>query len=138
MSYPATGHRRAIGVKPGKKASTSWGRTGRDLYFIREKGADGYVKIGRTDNVQSRLKQLQSGNARRLELVRVLPGQGPTEEVWHALFANDRIKGGEWFRPTRRLLDAIEAGALPRKGAARAVRKAAAKKQVYASSRMIS
>lgn len=75
------------------------------LYFIRA-GKNGPVKIGR-GNAANRIKTLQTGNPERLWIVGTIADVGYTEEFWHAAFATTRM-AGEWFRPTRELLQAID------------------------------
>jgi hypothetical protein len=75
-----------------------------DLYFIT---AAGYVKIGRTANVWSRIRNIQCGNPHEVDCIGVLSGRGYEELAWHAAFYDDRVRG-EWFHRTPCLEDAIE------------------------------
>jgi hypothetical protein len=84
------------------------------VYFIREDGPDGLVKIGTTTgNPHHRMATLQTGNARPLRLLVSIPG-GPTEEkAMHERFDALRVRhddkiGVEWFRPGPELLGFIE------------------------------
>ena len=84
------------------------------VYFIREEGDDGLIKIGTTTgNPHSRKSALQTGNPRPLRLLVSIPG-GPTEEkALHERFAAERVRseeqiGTEWFRPSPMLLGFIE------------------------------
>lgn len=65
------------------------------IYFV----TDGeYVKIGFTDrdDVQQRIKALQIGNARELELMGTMQGGREEEMLLHQIFGGFRIRG-EWF-----------------------------------------
>lgn len=64
------------------------------IYFV----TDGeYLKIGYTDNdVSRRIASLQSGNARKLELVGTIEGSKEAEHVLHCVFREFRVSG-EWF-----------------------------------------
>ena len=67
------------------------------LYFIKAKGTDFY-KIGISDNPESRLKQLQTGNPVQLELVSSIYCLYPKDresELHSAL--SELNENGEWF-----------------------------------------
>jgi hypothetical protein len=68
------------------------------IYFITEEGNLDYIKIGFTDNedVRLRIATLQTGNPRKLILVKAIEGTYEHEQALHLLFANDKIRG-EWF-----------------------------------------
>jgi Meiotically up-regulated gene 113 len=72
------------------------------IYFIGEIGADnkpnGIVKIGYTDgdSAKDRLASLQSGNPRRLRILKEIKGDRDAERLLHELFAEWRLSG-EWF-----------------------------------------
>lgn len=68
--------------------------SGQWIYFIRSQG---FVKIGITGNVNSRLAQLQTASAHVLELLAVIPGSRAKEAMLHRKFAHLRASG-EWFR----------------------------------------
>ena len=69
------------------------------LYFIQPKDG-GLVKIGKTADVQSRLKNLQCGSPVELCLIKTVEIEHAEawELFWHRLFKPFRIKG-EWFDP---------------------------------------
>ena len=73
------------------------------IYFIQDtRSLD--IKIGYTSRpVMDRLGALQTGNAGKLEVIAVVPGEQSDEAALHRQFADARI-GGEWFRPTPALL----------------------------------
>ncbi len=72
------------------------------IYFIGELGRDakpnGIIKIGWTagESADERLSSLQCGNARRLQVLKAIPGGRETERALHELFAEWRLEG-EWF-----------------------------------------
>ena len=65
-----------------------------DLYFIKQ---GNYVKIGVTNDIDRRLKDLQSSNPNPLELLYSGIGEGKDEQLWHNVFAH-RHHRGEWFK----------------------------------------
>jgi hypothetical protein len=65
------------------------------IYVIE---SDGHVKIGRTTDVQQRLRALQTASAHALTLRAAVREQPPlVERTIHQRFAHLRV-GGEWFR----------------------------------------
>ena len=64
------------------------------LYFVRAES--GFVKIGRTRDLDARLRTLRSGSPVPLHLVLVLAGDSEIEAAWHRHFAQYR-RHGEWF-----------------------------------------
>jgi hypothetical protein len=64
------------------------------IYFIQDKQ---YVKIGCTDNLDRRIKELQTATPNKLKLLLVMEGSFDTESTLHFLFASYRYRG-EWFR----------------------------------------
>lgn len=66
------------------------------LYFI----TDGvWTKIGRSCNVDERLKQLQTSNPLTLKVLRIFEGKGKYEKLVH-LKADLNEHRGEWFKLT--------------------------------------
>lgn len=66
------------------------------IYFISD--GEKLVKIGYTTGLpESRLKQLQTGNGKKLRLISAIYGDRATESVLHTAFADLR-ESGEWFR----------------------------------------
>lgn len=66
------------------------------VYFI----SDGeFVKIGYTtaDDAEQRLKSLQTGNPKKLKLLKSVPGDSQTERKCHQSLARYRVSG-EWFQ----------------------------------------
>lgn len=77
------------------------------VYFIQAE-ANGYIKIGFSNNVKSRLADLQVACPCKLNAILVLPGGVNIETIHHNHF-RDCHSHGEWFRPENRLLKYIEA-----------------------------
>jgi len=76
------------------------------IYFIR---AGNFIKIGYAVDPYSRLKQLQTGNPQKLELVGYVEGDYETEAHIHSLFADFRVKG-EWFELNTDIMAYAEKG----------------------------
>ena len=80
------------------------------IYFVQS-GNTGPIKIGSAWDLYERLSSLQTGNP--AEIYYLTSVDVPRAEVlhWeravHREFSQMRIRG-EWFRPERRLLDAVE------------------------------
>jgi len=72
------------------------------VYFIQEgKGSYGYIKIGKSNNVDKRLDSLQTGNPRKLTLMASIKCKTPNdalrlEKKLHIKFKKENIRG-EWF-----------------------------------------
>ena len=67
------------------------------LYIIQS-DITGAIKIGRSKDVQKRLKQLQTGNPYKLKLILELKHQGYIEKQLHRLLKEKKCKcKGEWF-----------------------------------------
>lgn len=67
------------------------------VYFVQQ-GEGGPVKIGVTDNVVRRVKELEGLRGARLTLLAAMPGTMELEQAIHQAFAPYRIEG-EWFQP---------------------------------------
>lgn len=78
------------------------------VYFFQEDGPDGYIKIGYTEqiDVRDRLDHIQTGNARKVNVIGVMPGTRLLERALHDQFASSRCVG-EWFEPAPDLLALI-------------------------------
>lgn len=77
------------------------------IYFIQA-GKNGPIKIGYTENdIASRMAQLQTGCPYELKLLWKIHGNQEKEVEIHNDFEHERICG-EWFRPSRMLLEYIE------------------------------
>lgn len=75
------------------------------IYFIR---AGGMIKIGFSLEVRQRLKELQTAQPVRLELLGVMAGDSDAERTLHERFAFCR-QTGEWFSAVDELMLFIEA-----------------------------
>lgn len=67
------------------------------VYFLQQ-GEGGPVKVGVTDNVVRRVKELEAQRGARLTLLATMPGTRDLEQAIHRALAAHRIEG-EWFRP---------------------------------------
>lgn len=77
-----------------------------NIYFI----SDGInIKIGYTkNNVEKRLKQLNTGNENDLYILGYINGTLDDEKHLHWKFGNHRIRqNGEWFYPSQEIIDYI-------------------------------
>lgn len=77
------------------------------VYFIQENSKEGYIKIGSSDNVFSRLSLLEAGNPHGLNLLAAMEGGVLEERATQRKFVHLLVRG-EWFRPGNVLLDFIE------------------------------
>jgi len=69
---------------------------GAHLYFIRVARSRGPVKIGRANDPETRLKNLQVASPYRLRLLGVIQNGGPHEAEFHRALSGHRLRG-EWF-----------------------------------------
>lgn len=67
---------------------------GEHLYFIK---CNDFVKIGRTDNVKTRVKQIQANCPYEISVIKILKGQGHREKEYHKLYDKYHHRG-EWFK----------------------------------------
>lgn len=65
------------------------------VYFIQSEHG-GPIKIGTTENVAQRLRNLQTGSPTRLVVLGVLAGGQSVEQILHLDLAAHRLEG-EWF-----------------------------------------
>jgi len=77
-----------------------------DLYIIQMEESPYYIKIGRSKNVEKRLKQLQTGSGVKLRLVHVFKEMGYKEKELHNELRMYRTNG-EWFTANRYSVGAI-------------------------------
>lgn len=75
------------------------------VYFIQS--SEGSIKIGYSQNIQKRLKSLQTNHSSSLQLLGIIKGDKQKEKEIHNLFKNSRIKG-EWFFPSYQVLKFIK------------------------------
>lgn len=80
------------------------------VYFIRavdeNKKDYGPIKIGVSNNPKKRLVSIQTGNSNKLRIISTILGGRRRERLLHEEFKDSRLTG-EWFKPTKRLLDFI-------------------------------
>lgn len=74
-----------------------------DLYLILDTSSK-KLKIGRSKNVQKRLKQLQTSNSGSLSLLFTLKGEGFREEYVHGMFSHLNTNG-EWYEYDDSIID---------------------------------
>lgn len=67
----------------------------------------GAIKIGHSDDVPTRLKQLEAHYGVPLVLLHTEPGSRPEEEGWHERFDHLRLGRSEQFMPAADLMAAI-------------------------------
>jgi hypothetical protein len=73
--------------------------------YVIKSGNSHYYKIGKTSrSVESRLRELQTGNPHSLKVIKVLSGD--LEGYYHNKFSHKRV-GGEWFKLSHRDLKQI-------------------------------
>lgn len=65
-------------------------------YIVRA-GTDGPVKIGRADDVEARVADLQTANYERLCILRIIDTPFDAEPIFHERFKHLRVLG-EWFK----------------------------------------
>jgi DNA-binding transcriptional regulator YdaS (Cro superfamily) len=87
------------------------------VYFAHAEGTD-RVKIGWGVNPERRVKELQTGSAQPLKIIRVIEGGRETEAAFHRHFQARRIKPGEWFQFSDEMLTASPAAVAPLPNAA--------------------
>lgn len=86
------------------------------IYFLQN--AEGYIKIGFSRDLKSRLVTLQVGSASAQHLLGTLTGSDRMDTELKHRFRRLRVRG-EWHRPEKPLLDFIAAEAtLPQASAA--------------------
>lgn len=70
------------------------------IYFI--KACSKFVKIGTSNDIDKRVKSMQTSQARTIKVVAVLNGSFQTESGLHELLKGSHYKG-EWFKTTEEL-----------------------------------
>jgi hypothetical protein len=76
------------------------------IYFIQAEPG-GLVKIGYTENLDKRLRIIQSHSPLKMKIIGKIRGSRATEAEIHSKFNKDR-KHGEWFVSSERLMKLIE------------------------------
>ena len=78
------------------------------VYFIRPLGHD-TIKIGTSIDPVGRIRSLQTGSPYRLQIERYVYGWRITEQLFHDVFASNRIPWTkEWFYEPELLLTVID------------------------------
>jgi len=79
------------------------------IYFVQDKSTrKRLIKIGYTQNMDSRITGLQTGAAESLVVLGVMDGDRKEEKRLHSQFKPFRV-AGEWFSPDASLLAFIKA-----------------------------
>lgn len=74
------------------------------IYFIWDSGGN-FIKIGVSDEPETRLRELQTANPNPLFLLAVTDGDYSTETALHTRFSDLRVHGSsEWFKASAKLL----------------------------------
>lgn len=68
----------------------------RNVYFLLDREAC-QIKIGWTQNVKARIRDLTRQRGRPLELLGVLAGDYNLERAMHGRFRQWRVEGREWY-----------------------------------------
>ena len=81
------------------------------VYFMQD---GSHIKIGKSNNPFRRLKGVQTGNPRRVDLLRILPTAHPKKEeaFWKKAFEENRVRG-EWFELSESMWEFLVTGYLP-------------------------
>lgn len=75
------------------------------VYFIQSE-VNGFIKIGFSNCVEDRIRDLQITHPKPLNVLASVPGDREDESLLHILFVECCVRG-EWFRPTAPLLGLI-------------------------------
>lgn len=85
----------SLATKVRNRRASLRGKVQSVVYFI-QRGEDGPIKIGWTNNIDARQDELQIACAEPLFLRASLLGDSDLEKKVHRFFADHRIRG-EWF-----------------------------------------
>jgi len=86
---------------------------GKFIYFARQVGTEGPIKIGCSVYARSRVKQMTIDYKLPIELIAEYRGGHEIERRVHRMFAEERVRFGdkagctEWFTASPRVLDFI-------------------------------
>lgn len=82
------------------------GTSGSLVYYAQDVRS-GFIKIGRTRNIYSRMYALDTASVSGVKLLCALPGGKAMESAMHRAFARHRANG-EWFEAAEQLLEFID------------------------------
>lgn len=82
------------------------------VYFVQA-GPGGPIKVGWTQDVDRRISELQTANAKKLVLLGTVSGTMETEASLHARFSHLRLEA-EWFRDSAEIHTFLRENALER------------------------
>jgi hypothetical protein len=75
------------------------------VYFLQGENG-GPIKIGHTNDIEKRIKLMQTGNPDKLVLLHLTSGGKNFEDQLHVRFSEFHYRG-EWFYPSEEILDFI-------------------------------
>lgn len=67
------------------------------IYFVRSY-CKKFIKVGTTEDLARRMRELQTSNPLPLKLLGVMPGSYKTESSLHEIFSKLRMGKSEWFK----------------------------------------
>ncbi|QIG75050.1 hypothetical protein EVC14_052 [Rhizobium phage RHph_I3_18] len=88
------------------------------VYFMREIGGAGLIKIGFSDQPERRVSTIKYQEEKNVEILAVIDGGRTVERMLHSQLEGDRVSG-EWFEPTERVLELVKSAqsvAMPKRG----------------------
>jgi hypothetical protein len=80
-----------------RNANLPWFRKGDVIYMLERSRPDKAIKIGFTEDMPRRYRQLYRREKQVLTFRAVFPGSFALEAAFHRVFAEWRIPGTEWF-----------------------------------------
>jgi hypothetical protein len=116
--FPEWGNERANQYVFNKALTLGFSRIGNSAFFERTTQGSGYVyfieavglsrvKIGYSEDPESRLKQLLTGSPVTLKIFAKMPGNQPMEKEIHARFLHLKVEN-EWFHFTDEIKTYVE------------------------------
>jgi hypothetical protein len=116
--FPAWGNVRANQYVLDKAVALGFSRIGDSAFFERTTQGSGYVyfieavglsrvKIGYSEDPESRLKQLLTGSPVALKIFAKMPGNQPMEKEIHSRFLHLKVEN-EWFHFTDEIMAYVE------------------------------
>ena len=78
-----------------------------EVYFLRERRKNGFIKIGSTTGLPARIRTLQQGNPHELKIIATIPGCYNVEKTIRKNLEAFKFRG-EWFEPADEVLDYIK------------------------------